>query len=110
MCQYQSLFYDSQIGYIVKCNQCNLYQVGFDTVILNCSREDFYYFFQKIKSHKEQIDISNISLIKSILIATPCIGLFLYLSEKELMDLYFMLDQGDTEMKFQELTQFISYL
>lgn len=109
MCQYQSLYYNNRIGYVIRCTHCNYFQIGYGTVIMNLITEDFQVFYQKIRSYMSGFNQQEqLSTFKSIVIPTPCEGLNLYLSEREVSELYQMLDEADSEWKIISLTNLIS--
>ncbi len=100
MCEYQSLFYDQQIGYVIRCNHCNYFQIGYGNLMMNVLPDDFTAFYKRVAALNHQVDDGGpLSPLKSIIIPTPCEGLNLFLSEREIRDLYRMLDEADSEWK-----------
>ncbi len=96
MCQFQQLHF-SDLGYVVKCNACGHYQVGFASTLLTLKYED-YSLLRDIVASKitgENCYLDN--TIKSNIIPTPYKGVNLFLSEKELAELHEILDDAHTE-------------
>lgn len=109
MCQYQTLYYDNKVGYVVRCPDCDQFQLGYGTVIMNLCHEDFTNFFKKVKSYAIELENKEqLSSIKSIAIPTASLGFNLFVSEREMQELFQMLDQADTEYQVQFLTTFLS--
>lgn len=103
MCQHQTLYYQENTGYVVKCLTCDKIQVGFNVLSATFDRAGFQKFRQQVlKTHNSRQEGMNRN-VKSILIPTPCEGLNLLLSVSELEILYKILEEADNEMKAQEL-------
>lgn len=103
MCQHQTLYYQENTGYVLKCQSCNKIQVGFNVLSATFDRAGFQKFRQQVvKTHDGRQEGMNRD-VKSILIPTPCEGLNLLLSVGELELLYKILEEADSEMKAQEL-------
>ncbi|WP_315820004.1 DUF6686 family protein [Paraflavitalea speifideaquila] len=84
MCQYQTLFYDDKVGYVIRCLHCENFQVGYGNVLINLYTPDFCDFVQWIKDCRIDDYSATDPSIKSIIIPTPCDGLKLFLSQREL--------------------------
>lgn len=103
MCQHQTLYYQENIGFIVKCQTCDKIQVGFNVLSATFDKVGFEKFrLQVAKSHEAKQEGMSRS-IKAILIPTPCEGLNLLLTVAELDLLFSMLEYADNEMKAQEI-------
>lgn len=101
MCQYQTLHYDDKVGYVIRCLHCENFQIGYGNLLINLHISDFIDFCQWIREYKTGPDEN--STIKSIIIPTPCEGLKLFLSQRELKELQDMLDTADSEWRSQEM-------
>ncbi|MCP9749586.1 hypothetical protein [Ferruginibacter sp. HRS2-29] len=96
MCQFQQLHF-SDLGYVVKCNACGHYQVGFASTLLTLKPEDYFLLRDIVGSRITENTNFPDSTIKNNIIPTPYKGVNLYLSEKELAELYGILDEAHTE-------------
>lgn len=108
MCQYQTLYYDDQTGYVIRCLHCENFQVGFGNLLINLESADFQDFFAWLKNCRQDAYATADQTIKSIIIPTPCEGLKLYLSPRELKDLHHMFDMADSEFRSQEMMKLFS--
>jgi hypothetical protein len=104
MCQFQQLHF-SDLGYVVKCNACGHYQVGFASTLLTLKAEDYRLLRDIVSSRITENNSFPDSEIKSNIIPTPYKGVNLYLSEKELAELYGILDEAHTEEQVAGLMQ-----
>ena len=103
MCTYQTLFHEDSSGYVVRCTECEKIQIGYGNLMITFSREDFSVFrnwLRKIKA--EQLPTQKPTL-RSIVIPTPCDGMKLLLSLRELEEFDAMLETADTELQSLEL-------
>ncbi|MDF2187154.1 DUF6686 family protein [Paraflavitalea sp. CAU 1676] len=105
MCQYQTLFYDEKVGYVIRCMHCENFQIGYGNVLINLHTPDFHDFVEWIRDCPIDDYGATDPGIKSIIIPTPCDGLKLYLSQRELRDLHQMLESADSEWRSQEMLQ-----
>lgn len=102
MCEFQSLYHNND-GYVVRCNICGHYQLGFASTLLTLTKNDFTTLCE-IVDHKITTKISyENENSKSILIPTPYQGVRILLTRAELQQLYTMLDEADVEEKSQSL-------
>jgi hypothetical protein len=102
MCQFQQLHF-SDLGYVVKCNACGHYQVGFASTLLTLKREDYRLLRDIVSSRMQDSCHLQDTTIKSNIIPTPYKGVNLFLSEKELGEFYEILDEAHTEEQVAEL-------
>jgi hypothetical protein len=109
MCNYQTLYYDDECGYVVLCRGCDSIQVAFGNVLLTWNRPDFYDFYNFIKRmfNETPIDPAVINR-KSLAIPVPCEGVRVLLSPRELQQLHNMLDAAETELQSQQLMSMLS--
>ncbi len=108
MCTYQTLSYNDQHGYILYCRQCQYIQFGFGCVLINFVKSEFQGFRKVIEEIVLDYDGLPESNFKSITIPTPCEGLLLYLSIKELRVLYSMNEEAETNLRANELLELFS--
>ena len=105
MCRHQTLYYDDNTGYVIRCMKCENFQVGYGNVLITLNATDFASLRNCVDNaiayHQYNDDLYIDS--KSIFIPTPCDGLKLLLTQKELKALSNMLDMADTEYKSQQL-------
>lgn len=99
MCQHEELVVNES-GYVIRCRQCQHYQVFFGGIVLSLSKEEFFQMQQELSTVPEQ-PFSRIS--KSIMVATPKRGVHLWLSPAEIANLFQLLDEADTERQTKEL-------
>ncbi len=109
MCNYQTLFYDDECGYVILCRRCDSIQVAFGNVLLTWNRPDFYDFYHFIKRmfNETPIDAATVNK-KTLAIPVPCEGVRILLSPRELQQLHNMLDSAETELQSQQLINMLS--
>lgn len=102
MCNFKSWFFDDN-GYVIECKECNYLRVCFGNTMLTLTKRDYHSFsdlvFWKKESHVSMQDIDT----KCIVLATPCKSVQMILSERELIQLYEMLQHADIEIRTQQL-------
>lgn len=103
MCSYQTLFLDDNTGYVVRCNKCDNIQSGFGNLMLTISSEDFHMFRNWLKKTIDEQSALNSEAVRCIVIPTPCAGVKLLLSLRELKEFDHMLDEADTELQSSRL-------
>ncbi|MGN6293576.1 MAG: DUF6686 family protein [Chitinophagaceae bacterium] len=103
MCHYQTLYHDDCTGYVVRCPECEKIQIGYGNLMVTFGRGDFDDFRWWLKKIKNDQDFSQSPTLRCIVIPTPCEGMKLILSMRELRDFDNMLETGDTELKSLEL-------
>jgi len=102
MCNFQNLYLENNC-FVVRCKNCQSYQIGFSTSIFNCTREDFYAFMN-MASRRLAIEQDNSDdYAKTIVLPTPYFGVSLFLSKRELAQLCRILDQAENEENVQSL-------
>lgn len=99
MCHYQTLYHDDTTGYIVRCPECEKIQVGYNNLVITFSTEDLESFCWWIKKIKDDCDPAQNERLRSIVIPTPCEGIKLLLSLRELNDFHAMLESADSELR-----------
>lgn len=106
MCSFQTWYHHEHIGYVVECMECKRLQIGFGNVMATVSHPDFEALQKRIASIKENYAPDDNPLKKSVLLQTPFTGLNFLLTERELDDLYNMMEQTDNERRAAQLLQF----
>ncbi|MBS1664389.1 MAG: hypothetical protein JST68_25315 [Bacteroidetes bacterium] len=102
MCQFKSC-YAGENGYIVRCEDCQHFQVGFGTTVLTLNAYDFQAFLGIVAYKKENHQPIHDPNTRSIVLPTPCSTVHLIFSENELADLHIMLQEADNELRTQEM-------
>jgi hypothetical protein len=99
MCSYQTLFHDDNLGYVVKCCDCEKIQIGYGNIMLTVNMQGFSAFHQWLKQIKDEQDPSLKETVRCIAVPTPCEGVKLLLSLRELIEFDAMLEEADTELR-----------
>jgi len=103
MCAYQTLSFDEKNGYVIYCPSCRHLQLAFGCMLLYFGRDEFERFKKIIDEIAHDFADVPDSVIKTITIPTPCEGLCLYLSLKELRALYHLSDEAKTQLQANDL-------
>jgi hypothetical protein len=103
MCQNQTLYHNENIGYVIRCSKCDRFQIGYGSILLNLEAVDFESFCNKISEIRQKHHPLKDKYIKTMMIPTPYTGLQLFLSQRELYELYEMLETADNELKSEQL-------
>jgi hypothetical protein len=103
MCQYQTLYHQDSVGYVIRCTQCERLQLGYGSVMISFEIEDFLYFSKKVMEIKQNHYPMEDIYLKTMMIPTPFEGLQLFLSQRELYELHEMLETADTEIRSEQL-------
>lgn len=110
MCNYQTLFHNDNLGYVVRCKECDKIQIGYGNIMLTVSDEGFEAFRWWLKKIKDEQPATQKETLRSVMIPTPCEGIKLLLSLRELKELENMLDDADTELKSSGLLNLFTNL
>ncbi len=102
MCHFKNC-YAGENGYIIQCEDCQHFQVGFGTTVLTLNAYDFQAFLGIVAYKKEHHQPMQDPTIRCIVLPTPCSSVHLIFSEKELDNLHAMLQEGDNEIRSQQL-------
>lgn len=103
MCHYQTLFHNDNIGYVVRCPECEKIQIGWGNLMVTFGRQDFDDFRWWLKTIKKEQSPCQSPTLRCIVMPTPCEGMKLLLSKRELEDFDAMLETADTELCSLEL-------
>lgn len=107
-CTYEYL-YKSGDGYVVRCRQCNYFQVAFNCALLTLDEPSFLQLREQLK---EKIDLHPGNIppgCKSIALNTPVPGYCLLLSIEEAALLFEHLDGADTEWRSKALLNLFNH-
>ena len=105
MCNYQTLYHDNKSGYVIRCEECENLQVTFGNIIITFGKEDFNKFIGVVKDLRAKQQPEADIVVKSIIIPTPCDGVRLLFSYRELQELENMLEAADSELQSLELLE-----
>jgi hypothetical protein len=103
MCQYQTLFHKDSVGYVIRCTQCERFQLGYGSVMISFEINEFFSFSQKVREVKQHHYPADDIYLKTVMLATPFDGLQLFLSQRELYELDEMLETADNEFRSEQL-------
>jgi hypothetical protein len=107
MCHFKSWYFDDN-GYVIECTECSCLRVCFGSTMLNLQKENYYAFYNLVCTKKETHIPMHDENTKCIVLVTPSRSVQIILNEKELNDLYYMLQHADTEIKTQQLLNLFS--
>lgn len=103
MCHYQTLYHNDNTGYVVRCPECEKIQLGYGNLMVTFGRSDFDDFRWWLRKIKEEQSPAQSPTLRCIVIPTPCDGMKLLLSMRELRDFDAMLEAADSELRSLEL-------
>jgi hypothetical protein len=103
MCHYQTLYHNDSTGYVVRCPECEKIQIGYGNLMITFGRGDFDDFRWWLRRIRDEQSPSQSPTLRCIVIPTPCEGMKLLLSMRELVDFDNMLETADTELRSLEL-------
>lgn len=103
MCDHQTLFHDDALGYVVRCNSCEKIQLGYGNLVITFSQPDFDCFRSRVNRMQPEQDRGMNPASRCIMIPTPCDGIKLLVSLRELDEFVEMLDTADNELQSLEL-------
>ena len=103
MCTYQTLYYHNEMGYIIRCLECENIQVAINNVALTFCQQILMGFSQGVQAIYKAMDDTSENSLRAIAIPLPCDGIKLLLSKAELHRLIQMMNAADTEMRSLEL-------
>lgn len=96
MCDFNTLSSNDN-GFILRCNRCGFYQLGFAGALLSLNPTDYQKFGELIE-HLAQKEISvNKRSTRHIVIPTPYYGVNLMLSKNEIDELYQLVLAAENE-------------
>lgn len=107
MCQFQSLYFEDD-GYVVRCKQCNNYQLAFGNMMITLSQHDFDIMCKAVQHKCAEENFTFSGYAKCIVVPTPSNGMHLLLTKKELTRFNEILEEADNEAKAQSLISLFS--
>jgi uncharacterized protein DUF6686 len=107
MCEFQSLYFGED-GYVVRCRECNHYQLAFCRTMLTLTEGEFQEFRSIVEFRYTEIENSFIEPGKSIILETPLKEVHMLLSPIETRRFLEILEHADTELKAQGLINLFS--
>ncbi len=87
------VLYHDKKGYVVRCTNCQCYQIAFGTIALDQRPNEFSDFTQLIDRTLKQYSAVNSERHKEIYLSTPYPGIRLLFSYNELFELHEMLQK-----------------
>lgn len=99
MCNYQTLFHDDDTGYVVLCKKCNKIQIDYGNLMLTVSDEGFQSFRWWLHKIREEQPAGIKQNLRCIILPTPCEGIKLLVSMRELTEFENMLETADSELQ-----------
>lgn len=102
MCQFQQLYCDAY-GYVIRCTECQHYQLSFNSTVLSLTESEFQRFLVVAEAYKDDKNVAQ--ELKQIILPTPCKGVYMVLSGDQLVHLSNMLETADAECKALSLLQ-----
>lgn len=88
--------------------ECSCLRVCFSSTMLTLHKENYRAFYDLVCWKKETHISMHDENAKCIVLTTPSKSVQIILNEKELNDLYLMLQHADTEIKTQQLLSMFS--
>jgi hypothetical protein len=102
MCSYKSWFYDDN-GYVIQCQSCKHFQVGFASIMLTLDEANFQTFVRVVFATKAEHVPVAMPCLKCIVLPTPSSCVNVLLTQPEFQQLYLMIEEVDTEIKVAQL-------
>jgi hypothetical protein len=103
MCQFHTWFHDAEAGYVTECLHCQKIQVCFGNIVATFRYEQFDQLRTYVGYVWESYQPLQNNNAKSVVLQTPCEGLHILLTERELNQLYLMLEHADNERTAKQL-------
>lgn len=108
MCNYEILFHNDETGYVVRCLDCDKLQIGFGNLMLTLNMEGFAVFHSCLRKVKDEQTVSGNESLRCITIPTPCEGVKLLLSLREVKSFDQMLEAADSELRSLQMINLFS--
>ncbi len=103
MCHYQTLYHDDNKGYVVRCASCEKIQIAYGNLMMTFGKEDFDAFRWWLHRIKGDQPAGQCETLRCIVIPTPCEGMKLLVSYRELCEFESMLEAADSEIQSLEM-------
>lgn len=104
MCNFKTLYYASD-GYLIVCNDCQHFQLAFQTTLLTMTAHDLHVFHTLVKENREYNQVDAVPDRKNIYIPTPLEGYGMILNHAELEALYQLLETAEINFKAESLLE-----
>lgn len=108
MCSYETLYHDDAIGYVVRCYECEHLQIGYGNLMLTINTSAFNSFRSLLKKIMYEQSAIEKETLRCVVVPTPCEGIKLLLSPRELKEFDHMLEEADTELQSSLLLKLFS--
>ncbi len=104
MCQFQKLYFDNN-GYVVRCKDCNTYQIAYQGALLNFSPAELDEFKSEIRKKLDHTHPGHPAKTKCIILNLQSESMKLILTLEETNILWDILEEADTEFKTTTLIE-----
>ncbi|WP_300597618.1 DUF6686 family protein [Niabella sp.] len=104
MCNFKTLYYAPD-GYLIMCNDCQHFQLAFQTTLLTMTAQDLQVFHTLVKENREYSPFDTDPDRKTIYIPTPLEGHGMILNHKELEMLFQLLETAEVNYKTASLLE-----
>ncbi len=104
MCNFKNWFFDDN-GYVVQCESCNYFQVSFGTLMLTLDTLNFEALIDVVSNNMATLVPMKNKDIKCIILPLPSGCINAILTERELRQLHFMLEEADTDIRAHRLME-----
>lgn len=105
MCLYKKLHH-TEYGYVVRCNECHHFHVGFGTTVLALTEDQFYDFMNTVDSYHDAHRHYYNADQKVIQIPTAARSIMLVFSLKEIEQLSTLLHTVSKKLDREKFFQF----
>lgn len=102
MCCYKTL-HKNEHGYVIRCDGCHRLQLGYGTVILSFTDEEYYDFLTLVGAQYENNKDAMFRDQKAIQIPTAARSVTLIFTVNELSRLFHLLIQGRNSTEHEKL-------
>lgn len=93
MCSHKVLVHNTS-GYVIRCNECESFQVAFGTIVFNLSTENYSCFCRQVRRHTQEGAAQDYPGQKRIHLQLPCKSVMIAVNHKELLQLENMLEES----------------
>ncbi|WP_008587129.1 DUF6686 family protein [Niabella soli] len=104
MCSFKTLYYGEE-GYLIACEECRHFQLAFQTSLFTLTADDLKIFHSLVKQHREYHREATGSFQKNIYIPTPLEGYGMILDQRELQQLFELLETAEINFKTMGLLE-----
>lgn len=105
MCQHKVLSHNRN-GYIIRCNDCCNFQIGFGTNVISFTPDQFVKFKNSAELQYELLKIvQGFSLSKKIDLPTFSKNVYLILNQNELTKLWELIEEASVMLQLEKLLE-----